>query len=85
MKMARLLIDQMSREEWDPTQHPNTYRKALEKLLASRRRFSLDTRGDAASAGGEGNVVDLMEALKKSLGKTQGRPVKRAARRAGAA
>src|SRR5207247_9069384 len=31
VKMARLLIDQMS-EEWDPAQHPDEYRRALEKL-----------------------------------------------------
>lgn len=41
VKMARLLIDQMSEEEWDPTQHPNEYRRALEKLLSSKRKFTL--------------------------------------------
>lgn len=87
VKMARLLIDQMSTEEWDPTQHPNEYRRALQKLLASKRKFALkETKAPE-------NVVDLMEALRRSVGKGGAgsgrvRPKKAAkatARRAGAA
>ncbi len=87
VKMARLLIDQMSTEEWDPTQHPNEYRRALQKLLASKRKFALkETKAPE-------NVVDLMEALRRSVGQGGGgagraRPKKAAkatARRAGAA
>jgi non-homologous end joining protein Ku len=81
--MARLLIDQMSSEGWDPAEHPNTYRKSLEKLLASRKRFSLKEPGKTAHAE---NVVDLMEALRKSVGQARGKPRRAAARRsAGAA
>jgi DNA end-binding protein Ku len=83
VKMAKLLIDQMSSEGWDPTEHPNTYRKALERLLASRRRFSLKSVGSAPRD--RENVVDLMEALRKSVGQSRGRPRKSATRRAGAA
>jgi len=71
VKMAKMLIDQMSSEAWDPTAHPNVYKKALEKLLASKRKFAV-----AAPAGktgkAAGNVVDLMDALKKSLGQSKG-------------
>src|SRR5262249_243010 len=70
VKMAPLLIDRMS-QQWDPTRHPNEYRKALEKLLASKRRFGLKT--EARGRGEEGKVVDLMEALRRSLGETRGR------------
>ena len=70
VKMARLLIDQMS-EDWDPTQHPNEYRRALEKLLASKRRFAVEAPGRAR--GEEGKVVDLMEALRRSIGEKKGR------------
>jgi non-homologous end joining protein Ku len=81
--MARLLIDQMASEGWDPAEHPNTYRKSLEKLLASRKRFSLTEPGKAAQVE---NVVDLMEALRKSVGQARGKPRRAAARRsAGAA
>ncbi len=82
VKMARLLIDQMSTEGWDPAEHPNTYRKNLEKLLASRRRFAL--KAPAVEREKE-KVVDLMEALRKSVGQARSRPRRMAARRAGAA
>ncbi len=71
VKMAKLLIDQMSTEEWDPTQHPNEYRRALEKLLSSKRKFALQETGKAKKS--DENVVDLMEALRQSVGKGGGR------------
>ncbi len=80
IKMARLLIDQMATEEWDPTAHPNQYRKELEKLLASKRRFSLKERERT-----EDNVVDLMEALRRSVGQSKGRARRPAMKRSGAA
>ncbi len=52
VKMARLLIDQLSTEEWDPTAHPNEYRQALHKLLASSassRCRNPSARGKAAT------------------------------------
>ena len=86
VKMARLLIDQMSTEGWDPTQHPNEYRRALQKLLTSKRKFAVTEAKEPE------NVVDLMEALRRSVGKAGGgreRPKraagKSASRRAGAA
>jgi DNA end-binding protein Ku len=85
VKMAKLLIGQLSSEKWDPTAHPNVYKKALAKLLASKRRFSVQApQGKAAE---KTNVVDLMDALKKSLGHAPPRPRARksATRRAGAA
>ena len=68
IKMARMLIEQMA-GEFDPTEHPNVYRKALEKLLASKRRFVLETEAaEEAGAKRGAKVVDLMDALKRSLG-----------------
>ena len=69
LKMARQLIDSMS-ETWDPTAHPNTYRKALEKLVASKRKFAVPE--PEAKEGEPRKVVDLMEALRKSLGQERG-------------
>ena len=85
VKMARLLIDQMSEEEWDPTQHPNEYRRALEKLLSSKRKFELK-EGKGKGRESE-NVVDLMDALRRSVGKAGGgrAKAKKAASRRGAA
>lgn len=76
-RMARKLIDEMA-AAWEPRAHPSRYRATLEKLLAGRPRFTL---GDAeeAKAGGaakDGKVVDLMDALRRSLaggGGTRGR------------
>ena len=84
-KMAKNLIDQLTTEEWDPTQHPDSYKKALKKLLEKKHRFvaAKEKRKEEAAEGGE--VIDLMSALKKSLAKTAGRSPARAHRRAGAA
>jgi DNA end-binding protein Ku len=83
IKMAEMLIDQMS-EEWDPTQHPNQYRRALEKLLVAKRKFAVAEPAEAAGGKGKENVVDLMEALRKSVSTAKGKG-KLPARRAGAA
>ena len=87
VKMARMLIDQMSGDGWDPAEHPNEYRKSLKKLLASKKRFALEEKaeGKGKERAAE-NVVDLMEALKKSLGQPRREPRRAAGRRrAGAA
>ena len=81
--MARLLIDQMSTEGWDPADYPNTYRRSLEKLLASRRRFHLKKKTERAE--GAENVVDLMEALRRSVGQARRRERRPAAKTSGAA
>jgi DNA end-binding protein Ku len=67
LKMARMLIEQMS-GEFDPTEHPNIYRKALQKLLASKRRFEIEAPAEEEAPAKKGaEVVDLMSALKRSL------------------
>lgn len=78
VKMARMLIDQMA-DEWDPTEHPNVYRRALEKLLASKTKFA------AKEIKRPDNVVDLMEALRRSVGASRNRGKGTPARRARAA
>ena len=86
VKMAKMLIEQMS-EEWNPTQHPNEYRKALQKLLESKRKFAVAAEAPRGKKK-EAEVVDLMEALRRSIGEKGGRAkAKRSggARRAGAA
>ena len=73
----------MSTEEWDPTNHPNEYRRALEKLLSSKRKFGLKEAKEEPE-----NVVDLMEALRKSVGqgsRGRARPKRAASSRRGAA
>ena len=84
IKMARTLVESMA-DTWDPTEHPNTYRKALEKLVAAKRTFAV---GEPERTERPAKVVDLMEALRKSLGQERGRGRTKAparARRRGAA
>jgi DNA end-binding protein Ku len=71
-RMARKLIDEMA-AEWDPRAHPSRYRAILEKLLASRAPFTLEEGAGAPEARREGKVVDLMDALRRSLGTTEHR------------
>jgi DNA end-binding protein Ku len=67
-RMAQKLIDEMT-EEWDPRAHPNRYRATLEKLLEGRAPFTLEeVAAEREGEGAEGKVVDLMEALRRSLG-----------------
>jgi len=75
VKMARMLIEQMA-GEFDPTEHPNVYRKALEKLLASKRRFDLEEVEEAAAEKRGEKVVDLMAALKRSLAESGRKPTR---------
>lgn len=86
VKMAKMLVDQMSGEGWDPREHPNEYRRALKKMLASKKRFAVSEAGETRERAAE-NVVDLMDALKKSLGQQARGGARRAAgrRKAGAA
>lgn len=63
VKMARALIDEMS-GKWDPAAHPNVYRKAVEKLIASKPKFDIT---EQAAGKPTGKVVDLMQALQDSL------------------
>jgi len=85
VKMARMLIDQLTSEEWDPAAHPNEYRKALKKLLASKTKFGVaaPARGGKKEEGEE-NVVDLMEALRQSVAKAGGGARSKAKRASGA-
>jgi DNA end-binding protein Ku len=80
VKMARSLIESMS-DTWDPTEHPNTYRKALQKLVESKRTVAVEAaeRGETAPK----KVVDLMDALRKSLGQERARGSKPASGRKG--
>jgi DNA end-binding protein Ku len=81
--LAEQLVDRLSGDGWDPARHPDTYRRALEKLLASKR--ARRARG-AAPEPVPANVVDLMEALRRSVAGRAGRRSRTAApRKTGAA
>src|SRR5512140_76935 len=79
-KMARLLIDEMAGEDFDPAKYPDRYRAALRKLLASKPPAEAvgegTDHGEAGTRGAKGEVVDLMAALRASLA-TRGKSKKR--------
>ena len=94
IKLAETLIQQMSSDGWRPSEHRDAYRRGLEKLLASKRPVGARAPARGAAAEKEGEVVDLMEALRRSVaggrGSRSGRTTtaartRRGARRAGAA
>lgn len=88
LDMAAMLIERKA-GKFDPSEFHNRYVDALRKLIAEKQRAKgekvfQDPDADAAPPKGS-NVVDLMAALKRSLGDDSGKAAnenKRAARKA---
>jgi DNA end-binding protein Ku len=72
-KMARLLIDEMSREGLEPEKYPDRYRSVLKKLLSAKRPAGAAAEAAREAPQAEGEVVDLMSALEASLARRGGR------------
>jgi DNA end-binding protein Ku len=84
VSMARRLVKEMTRK-WQPQRFHDTYREDLmqrirEKIKAKQTHV-LDSDDGHEPARPKAEVIDLMEALKKSL---KGRPSTRAPRKAAA-
>src|SRR5215470_3242434 len=77
LKLARQLIDQVSSEAFAPEKYGDEVRKRIEKLIKAKAKGEAievtETRPKA-------EVIDLMEALKRSLGQGGRRAPLRAAR-----
>jgi DNA end-binding protein Ku len=71
MKMARQLIDEMT-APWDPSQHRDRFRAAVMALVDQKAEKGqveqVEPVDDEAATLSKGNVVDLSELLKRSLG-----------------
>jgi DNA end-binding protein Ku len=78
LKLAQQLIDQVSSEEFEPEKYTDEVRKRIEQLIAAKAKGQ---KIEAPAARPKAEVVDLMEALKKSLGQAGRRAPVRAARR----
>jgi DNA end-binding protein Ku len=83
-KMAVTLIEEMA-GDFDPMAHPNRYRQAVEKLVKAKPQFDLGEAEPAEGGRKKGApVVDLMDALKRSLASEgRGRGKRTAAKRGG--
>lgn len=85
LKLARQLIEQQSADTFDPAAYPDEVKVRVEEAIQRKVEGKEVTVAEPREAPG-GNVVDLMSALKASLGRTRERavtrrPPKRAAER----
>ncbi|MHC6218910.1 non-homologous end joining protein Ku [Arthrobacter sp. MMS24-S77] len=77
LEMSAALVDSMARD-FEPEQYTDNYQVQLRQLIAAKfeKGDSIDTEetfGITASEGEGGEVIDLMEALKRSLEKKRGK------------
>ncbi|MGI9044892.1 MAG: Ku protein [Gemmatimonadaceae bacterium] len=70
LKLAMLLIDQTSTEEFEPTKYTDTVRERVMEAIQEKVQGQAITSEPAATGGGD-KILDLMEALKASLGKSE--------------
>lgn len=69
LKLAMMLIDQTSNEEFEPAKYKDTVRERVMETIQKKVEGQEITADTAAPAGGD-KIIDLMEALKASLAKT---------------
>ncbi|MBO1269307.1 non-homologous end joining protein Ku [Arthrobacter cavernae] len=77
LEMSSALVDSMA-HDFDPEQYTDDYQVQLRQLIAAKieKGDSLDTEATFGAQAGEGEggeVIDLMEALKRSLEKKRGK------------
>ena len=87
VKLARQLIDQISEEKFRPEKYEDVVRKRIEKLIRQKLEGK-DITEAPSEARPKAEVIDLMEALRASLGKKKGaagRPARTVASRRPAA
>jgi DNA end-binding protein Ku len=80
IKLARLLIDRQT-AKFDAADMEDRYETRLRAVIDAKVR-GVKPKVSAEKASGSGNVVDLMAALKKSLGQ-EATPAKKKTRKAG--
>ena len=70
LKMAGQLVDSLT-AEWDPEKYTNEYRANLMKIIEAKRKKKAP-KLEAQRMEADDKVVDLMERLRASLGKSAG-------------
>jgi DNA end-binding protein Ku len=70
VKLARQLIDQITEDEFKPEKYEDVVRKRIDKLIQSKLKGK-DIAKAPAEERPKAEVIDLMEALKASLGKSK--------------
>jgi DNA end-binding protein Ku len=78
LKLGAGLIDQMTNDEFDPDKYHDEYReRALELLEEKRKGHEITVPAEPVHT--PAPVIDLMEALKRSIGSGAGTPARKAA------
>jgi len=70
LKLAMMLIDQTTSEEFDPSKYKDTVRERVLETIQQKVEGQDITSQPAAGGGGD-KILDLMEALKASLAKSK--------------
>lgn len=71
MKLARQLIDQQKANSFDPAAYTDELRARIQEEIQKKVDGQEISVSEIASEGGGGKVIDLMEALRASLEKTE--------------
>lgn len=69
LKLAMLLIEQTSNEDFEPSKYKDTVRERVMEMIQKKIEGQDITTAEPAAAGGD-KIIDLMAALKASLAKT---------------
>ena len=69
LKLAMMLIEQTSNEEFEPTKYKDTVRERVMEMIQKKVEGQEITSAEPVAAGGD-KIIDLMAALKASLAKT---------------
>jgi DNA end-binding protein Ku len=69
LNLGASLIDQMSNEKFEPEKYRDEYRSRVRSMLDEKVKGHEITAAPAARRKAGGPVIDLMEALKRSLNK----------------
>jgi DNA end-binding protein Ku len=67
LKLARRLVDELARPRFEPSKYQDEYRERV--LRAIRRKAAGKAAPAPEPAAARGKVIDLMDALQKSLGR----------------
>ena len=73
LKLAMMLIDQTSNEAFEPTKYKDTVRERVMEMIQRKIEGQEITAEVAGPTGGD-KIIDLMEALKASLAKSEAVP-----------
>ena len=68
LKLAEQLIDQLAAKRFDPNEYRDEFKERIEAAIQRKVAGKEVALAEAPVGGSSGNVIDLMEALRASLG-----------------